>query len=155
MRESSEESALQCQPAQKPTSNVIVALGTEPATANVLFTTAPAGPSILPVDIDAEPAQPGPTGHRPPRVRDTLKAVVCDDRAEHPAGRVPRLEGRHLNLAPRPRVGIDAEHRAAGGLELPGLLGPAPSREGTPSGADAVNKVVTTVIADVVQRRLL
>jgi hypothetical protein len=51
-----------------------------------------------------------------------------DDRVELPAGRVPVLELRHLDLDPgpprevsHPRVGVDAEHRAASRLELPGL----------------------------------
>jgi len=51
-----------------------------------------------------------------------------DDRIELPAGRVPGFERRHLDLDPgpprevgHPRVGLDAEHLAAGRLELPGF----------------------------------
>jgi hypothetical protein len=49
-----------------------------------------------------------------------------DDRVERPAGEIPRLEGRHLDLDPgphrevgHPRVGLHPEHLAAGREELP------------------------------------
>ena len=50
-----------------------------------------------------------------------------DDRVERPAGWLPGFEGRHLDLQAagsrevgHPRIGLDAEHGAAGGLELAG-----------------------------------
>ena len=50
-----------------------------------------------------------------------------DDGVEFPGGGVPGFERRHLDLDPtaprevsQPGVGLDAEHRAVGRLELPG-----------------------------------
>jgi hypothetical protein len=59
---------------------------------------------------------------------DPVPGLPGDDRVECPAGGVPGFEGRHLDLdpaAPRElghaRVGLDAQHLAAGRLELPGF----------------------------------
>jgi hypothetical protein len=65
------------------------------------------------------------------RARDRVHPVpgrAGDDRVVVPARGIPLLERRHLNLhasgpreAGHPRVGLDAQHRAARSLELPGL----------------------------------
>jgi hypothetical protein len=65
------------------------------------------------------------------RSRDRVHPVPSlpgDDGVERPARRVPVLQRRHLDLDPclprelgHPPVGLDAEHLAAGRLELPGL----------------------------------
>jgi hypothetical protein len=64
-----------------------------------------------------------------------------DHRVERPPGRLPRLERRDLDRQAalagetgHPRVGLDAEHRAAGRLELPGGdAGAAPDVEHVPA----------------------
>ena len=93
----------------------------------------PAGPQ--------RPRRLGRAGHRVHPV----PGLPGDDRVEFPAGAVPGLERRHLDLEPvpprqvgHPRVGLDAEHPAA---RPPGTAGPRcrsrSRRRGTsgPSGA--------------------
>jgi hypothetical protein len=69
-----------------------------------------------------------------------------DDRVEAPPGGVPVLELRHLDVEParpgevgHPRVGVDAEHPAAGRLE-------EPSRD--PRAAAGVDHVAAGALGD-------